>query len=263
MSEFMDVCERAARAGGAALKSWIGRFEVREKGPADLVTDADLASQEAVRSVVSAAFPDHNLLSEEEPYLPGGNSEYRWIVDPLDGTTNYVHQVPQYAVSIALEYRDEVICGTVYDPSSDECFSAERGCGAYLNGKRLKTSGIQHLSQALVAVSFAAKVRRDAPIIKDFVEVLMRAQAIRRTGSAAINLAYVAAGRFDAYWAKETKAWDVAAGILLVREAGGTVTAVDGSPFRMTHPRFVAAASAELHAELLPLVKQRVEPLEA
>ncbi len=259
MSEFLDVAQQAARAGGAALKSWIGRFEVHEKGPSDLVTDADLASQEAVRKVISAAFPSHNMLSEEEPYVPGGDSEYRWIVDPLDGTTNYVHQVPQYAVSIGLEYRDEVICGVIYDPSTDECFYAERGQGAFLNGKRLKTSGIRDISKALVAVSFAAKVERDHPIINDFVEVLLRAQAIRRTGSAALNLCYVAAGRFDAYWAKETKAWDVAAGILIVREAGGTVTAVDGSPFRLTNPRFISAATSELHAELLPLVKQKVE----
>src|SRR4051794_11092778 len=107
MSEFLTVCEQAAKAGGAALKSWIGRFAVREKGPADLVTDADLASQEAVRDVLTNAFPSHGLLSEEEPYRPGGDAAYRWIVDPLDGTTNYVHQVPQYAVSVALEYRDE------------------------------------------------------------------------------------------------------------------------------------------------------------
>jgi myo-inositol-1(or 4)-monophosphatase len=256
MSHYLKVCEQAARAGGAVLLDWVDRFAVREKGPADLVTEADLASQQAVKEILLGTFPEHGFLGEEGGD-PLAHRPYRWIVDPLDGTTNYVHQVPQYAVSVALEHEGELVVGTVFDPVSGECFTAEAGKGAFLNGKRLQVSNVENLAQALVVASFPAKVRRGAAEIDDFVEVLLEAQALRRTGSAALNLSYVAAGRFDAYWATETKIWDVAAGFLLIQEAGGVVTDLTGGPYVLDRPRFVAAATGPLHASLVEILARR------
>ncbi|HQU45320.1 MAG TPA: inositol monophosphatase family protein [Pirellulales bacterium] len=252
ITDFSKVCDEAARVGGDVLLSWAGRFGVREKGPSDLVTEADLASQQAIREVLLGAFPDHGFLAEENEQIASRCDDYRWIVDPLDGTMNYVHAVPNFAVSIALEQRGEVVVGTVYDPVSGECFSAARGRGAWLNGKRLRASGATDLAQALVAVSFSAKVRRDDREI----DVMLRAQGTRRMGSSAINLCYVAAGRFDGYWSTSTKIWDIAAGALLVAEAGGVITAFDGGPLAIDRPQFIAASTPELHRELLNLLQR-------
>lgn len=245
------VCEQAARRAGNVLLDWQGRFGVREKGPADLVTEADLASQQVIRERLLGEFPTHGFLGEEEDasIAPGGEG-LRWIVDPLDGTTNYVHGVPHFAVSIALEQRGTLLVGAVYDPSADECFSAVAGEGAYLNGKRLAVSRTAVLSQALVAHSFAAQVRRGDPEIADFIEVLTACQGTRRMGSSALNLCYLAAGRFDAYWATTTKAWDIAAGALLVREAGGVIRAYSGGELNLEEPQLIAAATEALHAQL-------------
>ena len=256
MPDFLAICQQAARAGGAALLEWAGRFTVREKAPSDLVTDADLASQEVVRQTVFGAFPDHDFLSEEEPVVPaarpagGSGPRYRWIVDPLDGTTNYVHGIPDFAVSLALECDGEVLVGTVFNPVHGECYTAAKGSGAFLNGRRLWTSGITQLRQAVVAASFPPRITADSPIIADFTRILLASQSVRRTGSAALNLCYVAAGRFDGFWARDTKVWDVAAGFLMIREAGGIMTGLDGSPFRLDRPQFVAAATEPLHGEL-------------
>ena len=255
-ADYAKTCEEAARAGGAVLLDWAGRFGVREKGPSDLVTEADLASQEVIRSHLLGAYPDHGFLGEElaECLLP--ECPFRWIVDPLDGTTNYVHQMPQYSVSVALEGHGKLLAGTVFDPVANECFTAAAGEGAFLNGRRLRVSGVKQLSQALVSASFPANVQRGAREINDFVEVLLKAQALRRMGSSALNLSYVAAGRFDAYWATETKTWDVAAGFLLVQEAGGVVSNLEGGPYDLARPRFVAAANSQLQHELLTMLRR-------
>lgn len=255
MPDYLKLCEQAARAGGQALASWVGRFEVHKKGPADLVTEADWASQEAIRKIVLAACPDHHFVAEENDTEPRFDAEFCWVVDPLDGTTNYVHQVPHYAVSVALAHQGKVIAGVVFDPRSDECFAAERGRGATLNGEPIRTSGTTQLSEALVAASFASSVGFPSEEVDQFVATLMRCQAVRRTGSAALNLCYVACGRFDAFWALSTKAWDVAAGNLLVEEAGGTVTQLDGQPPRLEQPHPVATATASLHEEFLGLLR--------
>jgi myo-inositol-1(or 4)-monophosphatase len=238
------------------LLDWIGRFEVREKGPSDLVTEADWAAQEAVRGVLMSAFPEHGFVSEESETPLNADADYCWIVDPLDGTTNYVHQVPHYAVSVALVHQGRPVVGVVHDPVHDELFSAASGQGAFLNGRAIRTSQVNNLAQALVAASFSAKVRADSPEIDQFVSVLLNCQAVRRTGSAALNLAYVAAGRFDAFWAMTTRAWDVAAGILLVTEAGGVVTRLDGGSFdlKVAHP--VASASQGLHDSFRSLLQE-------
>ena len=261
MSDFIEVCEKAARRSGAILTEMLGRVEVREKGRADLVTEADFASQEAIREAVLEAFPDHSFLGEEQgagfdrpgAYTAPAESEYRWIADPLDGTTNYVHQVPHFSVSLALEHRGKLLAGCVFDPILDECFLATSGGGAQLNGKAIQTSRVSSLSKSLAAVGFAPGCKGDSAELRMFLRGLERCQALRRTGSAALNLAYVAAGRFDASWSMSTKIWDVAAGVLLIREAGGLVTAPDGGRFCLDEGRFLVAANDELHALLVAM----------
>ncbi|MEZ6071430.1 MAG: inositol monophosphatase family protein [Pirellulales bacterium] len=184
------------------------------------------------------------------------DAEYVWIVDPLDGTTNYVHQNPQFAVSVALVKAGQVVVGAVYDPSADECFTAQRGAGAQLNGEPISVSTVVSLSEALVAVSFSARVDARSPQIPLFLEIVTRAQAIRRTGSAALNLAGVACGRFDAYWAIDNKPWDVAAGLLLVEEAGGATLSPEGEPVDVMAPRLAVAATPALQRELSGAVGQ-------
>jgi myo-inositol-1(or 4)-monophosphatase len=254
MTDYLKTCERAARAGGHVLLDWVGRFATREKGHADLVTEADVASQEEIRRIVLSIYPDHAFLSEEGGGTGPANAEYRWLVDPLDGTTNYVHQIPHYCVSVALERRGELICGAVYDPVSRECFTGEAGRGAYLNGRRLTVSSVEQIDQAVVAVSLPPQLKSDSRELKEMVRVALVSQAIRRTGSAALNLCYVAAGRFDAYWGGNTKAWDVAAGALMIREAGGVITDYSGGPLQIDIPRFIAAATPALHQKMLQLV---------
>jgi myo-inositol-1(or 4)-monophosphatase len=255
MHDYLTTCEQAARAGGDVLLDWMDRFAVREKGPADLVTEADLASQQVIREHVLAAFPSHGFLGEEGP--PEAEKPFRWIVDPLDGTTNYAHHLPQFCVSVALENEGRVLVGTIYDPVSKECFTAAAASGAYLNGRRISVSRVSELSAALAAVSFPARVPRGSPLVADFVEVLHRAQAVRRMGSSALNLAYLAAGRLDAYWATDTKVWDVAAGWLLVQEAGGVVSNLSGGACSLNRPSFVAAATPRLHQEMLSTLKMK------
>jgi myo-inositol-1(or 4)-monophosphatase len=246
LPDFLEVCEQAAREGGAVLQSWVGRFKAREKGPRDLVTEADLASQEAIRARLLVAFPDHDFVSEEGEQEGRLDGQYCWVVDPLDGTLNYVHQIPHYAVSIALLEHGKPIVGVIYDPVSDECFRTRRGEGAWLNGSRITTSGVAKLSEAVIAASFAARVQFPAREIDQFVAAVQQSQGVRRTGSAALNLCYVASGRFDAFWALSTKAWDVAAGVLLVEEAGGAVSSPTGSAFSLDEPHPVACASRPL-----------------
>jgi myo-inositol-1(or 4)-monophosphatase len=242
-----------------------------------LVTQADFASQEVVRKTVLAAFPDHSLLGEESEPVCGADcgagvspvgacgagvspayaagtaapqSEYRWIVDPLDGTTNYVHGVPHYCVSLALERAGRLLVGAVYDPNLDECFTAIDGRGAWLNGQPIHVSGVTALSESLAAVGFAPNAPLDVPDVQMFLAMLPHCQAIRRTGSTALNLCYLAAGRFDLYWSYSAHIWDVAAGVLLVREAGGSVTSPTGGEFVLEDAHYLAAATPELHARL-------------
>jgi myo-inositol-1(or 4)-monophosphatase len=256
MPDFLEVCRQAARAGGEVLLSWRDRFSTREKGPRDLVTDADLAAQQAIETILLGAFPDHDFLGEEGQ--PGRNSQrrspYRWIVDPLDGTANYVHKLQSFAVSIALENDGKIVLGVIYDPIAGDLFHAEAGRGAFLNGQPLTTSGCSSTDAAMVAVSFPPMVTRDSIEIRRFVEAIVECQSVRRLGSAALNLAYLAAGRLDAYWATSVKNWDIAAGILLVREAGGIVTHIGGGELDLEDPKFLASASRSLHEQILQLL---------
>jgi myo-inositol-1(or 4)-monophosphatase len=261
MNDLLTTCETAARAGAQELLAWRGRFEIREKAPADLVTDADVASQMAIRSVVATKYPDHLFLGEENTTKLDAieADEYVWLVDPLDGTTNYVHGYPCYAVSVAVARARELLAGVVYDPIKDECFAAELGRGARCNGAEIHVSKTDAVGDALLAVSLPARVKADSPDLADFVRVVQVCQAIRRSGSAALNLAYVACGRLDGFWATHIHPWDVAAGVLLVHEAGGVVTGRDGGEFDLWNPHFTAAAGAALHQDLLNVLNVSAE----
>jgi myo-inositol-1(or 4)-monophosphatase len=262
MKNLLKTCEAAARAGAQELLAWRGRFESREKAPADLVTDADIASQAAVRAVIATKYPSHLFLGEENTtkFETLESDEYVWLVDPLDGTTNYVHGYPCYAVSVAVARHRELLAGVIYDPLRDECFAAEHGRGASCNGAMIRTSEVDVVGEALFAVSLPPRVKRESPDLADFVQVVQVCQAVRRSGSAALNLAYVASGRLDGFWATHIHPWDVAAGVLLVREAGGVVTSRDGAVFDLWNPHFVAAAGPKLHLDLLNVLSPRQMP---
>jgi myo-inositol-1(or 4)-monophosphatase len=256
LDEWLRTCEAAARAGGKELLALRGQFSARLKGPADLVTDADVASQQAIRQVIAARFPEHDFIGEEQPASSERPEAHRltWIVDPLDGTTNYVHGYPHYSVSVALVRGNQILTGVVYDPVADLCFAAASGRGAYCNGVPMHTSTAATTRDALVAVSLPARVRRDAPDLLDFIEAALVCQAVRRSGSAALNFAFVANGALDAFWATRIHPWDVAAGVLLVQEAGGVVTSRNGGEFDLWNPHFVASANASLHAGVLRML---------
>lgn len=255
--QLMATAQRAALAGGAELVAWKDKFDAYSKGPADFVTDADLASQASVKKLIEQLHPEHLFIGEEsEEERPQPTDEqFCWVVDPLDGTTNYLHQFPFYGVSIAVVLAGRVVAGAIYDPVREEMFHAAEGAGAFLNGTPLKTSAAEHLSDALLAMSLPANAAADSPDLLDFIQLVEHCQAIRRTGSSALNLAYVASGRLDAFWAKQIHPWDVAAGALLVSEAGGTISSCAGHDFNVWDADIVSAGRPQLHAELLERVR--------
>ena len=249
------------------MRDMLGKVGVHEKGRADLVTDADFAAQKAIREIVLGVYPDHAFLGEESDWQPGadwqpgtersavtGSSGFRWIVDPLDGTTNFVHGVPLFASSVALAQGNDVICGTVYNPILEECFTAARGQGAFLNGAPIRTSAVTEFSEALASVSFPTTTLSDSPDLLAFLKLVPVTQAIRRTGSTAINLAYIAAGRFDLMTCYGSKAWDVAAGVILVQEAGGVISDPSGGPFDLDKGATLASATKILHDKAVRLI---------
>jgi myo-inositol-1(or 4)-monophosphatase len=258
MKDHLEVCEAAARAGARVLQEWLGRFGVSNKGPRDLVTEADIASQKEIRRIVLEAFPDHGFIGEETIHdetaaaeAPGGG--LRWFVDPLDGTTNYVHGFPAYCVSVALARGDEILAATIHDPVHDECFTARAGGGAFLNGRPIAAARKEDPVDALVAVSFPPHVGRDSQPVADFLAVLPHVHAVRRTGSTAINLAYVACGRLDAFWVRRIASWDVAAGLLIAAEAGAAIGPFAGGaegPVSLDAPSFITACTPALLARL-------------
>jgi myo-inositol-1(or 4)-monophosphatase len=257
---YLETCEKAVRAAGATIRGWIGKTSVQHKGPADFVTEADFAAQEVVKMAVLQAFPQHSVLGEEDQLASNtpSQTEYRWIVDPLDGTTNFVHGIPHYAVSLALEHRGQILVGAVFDPSLDECFTAALGQGAFLNGRPIRTSPATLISEVIAGTGFPANLQPHSPDLLVFNKALFRCQGVRRTGSAALNLCDVAAGRFGVLWGFSTKIWDIAAGVLLIQEAGGIVTSPEGRPVDLGTGRFLAAANRDLHQQLLDLVRETV-----
>ncbi len=253
-SEFLAASREAAFRAGQVLLEWRGKFQVREKAKHDYVTEADFAAQRTIRTYLSERFPDHGFLGEEQDQPRQRPSireiPWTWCVDPLDGTTNYVHDFPYYCVSIALLKSGVPIVATVFNPVTNECFHASQGGGAFLNDQAIACSPTQHLHQALLAASLPANVTPDAAEVRRFLTVMCASQSVRRMGAAALNLAHLAAGRLDGYWATTVQPWDVAAGALLVQEAGGIICSFDGGPLRLDRPAFVAAATRPLLDEL-------------
>ncbi len=251
----MQVAIVAARSAGTILQEMLETNSVREKAPKDLVTDADIAAQKCIESHVIAAFPKHQFLGEESSLsvvdrFALSKEDWLWVVDPLDGTVNYVHRMPNFAVSIALMNGAETVLGVVYDPMANELYAASLGHGATLNGRKLKCSGCRNLDKALVAASFPPQVQKDSVEVAQFVEILVRSQSIRRLGSAALNLCFVAQGRLDAYWAGVLKVWDIAAGALIATEAGATLSKQNGDSFDPWDGELLAAGSEMLSREL-------------
>jgi len=249
MREFMQAAEEAARIGGQVLRHWASKFTVREKSRANLVTEADDASQQAIHDFLSRRYPQHGFLGEEG-LEAGSQSAYRWVIDPLDGTTNYVHGFPYYAVSIGLEQEGELVAAAVYNPITEEMFLAAAGQGAWLNRQPLKCSTIERLPEAMLIGSLPVASDPNDIAIQRFVRMIGQAQTVQRTGSAALNLAYLAAGRIDGFWSTSLKPWDMAAGVLLVREAGGRITQLEGGPFRLMEPDLLASNGTALHEAL-------------
>jgi myo-inositol-1(or 4)-monophosphatase len=258
LDTYLETCEKAVRAAGATIRQWIGKTSVRHKGPADFVTEADFAAQEVVKSTVLRAFPHHSVLGEEDQIAGNAPSttDYRWIVDPLDGTTNFVHGIPHYAVSLALEHRGRILVGSIFDPSLNECFTAATGRGTLLNGVLVRTTRANRLSEVIAGTGFPANIQPESPDLLVFNKALFRCQGLRRTGSASLNMADVAVGRFGVLWGFSTKIWDIAAGVLLIQEAGGVVTSPEGQPVDLGSGRFLASANHELHRQLLDLVRE-------
>jgi myo-inositol-1(or 4)-monophosphatase len=261
LAAFLSTAVEAARRGAAELEGWRTRFTFKEKSRADLVTDADHASQKVVKDTLLTAFPDHLFLGEEECVgrsiegtRPPLDAPPVWVVDPLDGTANYVHDVPAYCVSIGLWAGGKPVVGVIHDPRMNEVFTAAAGLGAFLNGKPMRVSAVPRLGDGMISTGFPANHAAQFRNLEAWAKVIAHAQSLRRTGSTALNLAYVAAGRFDGYWAYDNYAWDVLAGAVLVTEAGGTLTTADGLPFDPFRPDLLATNS-RFHAELLAVLK--------
>ncbi|MEM1068552.1 MAG: inositol monophosphatase family protein [Planctomycetota bacterium] len=258
----LQVAVRAARAGAAELMSRRLDRRVREKGDKDLVTDADLASQQAIRTILLGAFDDYAFVGEEEGENAPPESVLRgdpdappcWVVDPLDGTVNYVHRLQSFAVSIGLFSQGKMRLGVIYDPVCDEMFTALDGGESRCNGELIKASGCEELRESLVACSFPAGVKGTDPEVARFARVLEQCRSLRRLGSCALNMCYVAAGRLDAYWATSVSAWDSAAGTVIARQAGAELTACDGSTLNDWQPKFCVSASQTLHKRMLTLL---------
>jgi myo-inositol-1(or 4)-monophosphatase len=261
-SPLIKVMTDAARKAGRSLTRDFGEVEnlqVSVKGPANFVSAADHRAEEILFQELSKVRPGYGFLMEERGAVPGKDKTHRWIVDPLDGTTNFLHGLPLFCISIGLERDGQPIAGVVYNPISDELYSAEKGKGAFLsdrrmNDRRLRVAVRKELGDALVSTGIPHRGRPGHPRFLEEMGTVMREVAgIRRTGSAALDLAFTAAGRFDAYWERGLGAWDVAAGIVLVREAGGIVTDLDGGT-DMIGKSNIVAANGTLHKALLPLI---------
>jgi myo-inositol-1(or 4)-monophosphatase len=246
----LDFAIQTAREAGRLLAERFGRkIEISNKSEIDLVTESDLASERLVIDRIKTYYPRHSILAEESGATDAA-SEWRWIIDPLDGTTNYAHGYPCFCVSIGLAHQGRLELGVVYDPIRDEMFAAERGQGASLNGRRIHVSETRSLSAALLCTGFPYDVRQRNEFARHFANFIMTAQGVRRDGAAALDLAYVAAGRFDGFWEEGLKPWDVAAGVLIIEEAGGRVTDYYDAPFDIYSPP-ILASNGLVHEEMM------------
>ena len=259
MKKYLKIAIAAARESGKIQQASLGRVkQIRFKGEINLVTEVDKRCERAIVRRIRESFPEHDLLTEESGILQKRKrkSAYRWIVDPLDGTTNYSHGYPLFCTSIALEVRGRSELGVIYDPNHDELFWAVHGRGAFLNGRRIHVSKIRRLRRALLATGFAYNVRNTSNNnLRHFRDFIMTSQAVRRDGVAAIDLCYVAAGRFDGFWELGLWPWDVAAGALILEEAGGKVTMMDGARFTL-YGKNIVANNGKIHRQMLEVLRR-------
>lgn len=255
-SALMNIMVSAARKAGRSLARDFGEVEqlqVSVKGPANFVSAADHKAEDIIYRELSKARPGYSFLMEERGKVDGADETHRWIVDPLDGTTNFLHGLPIFAISIGLEREGQLVAGVIYNPISDELFTAEKGKGAFLNDRRLRVAARKSLADALVTTGIPHLGRTGHPkFLRELEAVIKQVAGVRRTGSAALDLAWTAAGRFDAYWERGISPWDLAAGILLVREAGGLVTDLSGGD-QMFEKGQVLAANSTVQRALLPM----------
>ena len=257
MNRLLNFAIQTAREAGSLLVRYLGTAVVSNKGDIDLVTEADVAAEELIIERIRSHYPQHRILAEEsgEAVSVGtGQSEWKWIIDPLDGTTNYAHGYPCFCVSIAVELAGSIEIGVIYDPLRDELFAAERGYGATLNDRRIRVSEVEDLNRAMLCTGFPYNVRERPDFARDFANFTMNAQAVRRDGSAAIDLAYVACGRFDGFWEDGLNPWDMAAGVLLIEEAGGRVTNFRDEPLDI-YTKKVLTSNGLVHEAMLRLLK--------
>ncbi len=260
-SALLNVMIKAARKAGRGLKRDFGEIEnlqVSLKGPANFVSAADRRAEEILLEELLHARPGYGFLGEEGGRREGADKTHTFIVDPLDGTTNFLHGIPQFAVSIALEREGVIVAGLVYNPATDEMFTAERGKGAFLNDKRLRVAGRRRLDQAVIACALPHHGRGDlAEFRRELAAVQEKVAGLRRFGAAALDLAWVAAGRLDGYWERNLSPWDMAAGLVLVREAGGFISDIDGGEAMLSKGHIVAG-NETMHREVLRLLKSAV-----
>jgi myo-inositol-1(or 4)-monophosphatase len=257
-SALLNVMVQAARKAGRTLKRDFGEVEklqVSLKGPANFVTAADRRAEEILHQELTRARPGYGFLGEEGGRREGADKTHTWIVDPLDGTSNFLHGIPQFAVSVALERDGAIVAGVVYNPANDDLYTAERGKGAFLNDQRLRVAGRQRLLDAVIACGLPHHGKGDLALFrKEFAAVQDKVAGLRRFGAATLDLAWIAAGRLDAYWERDISPWDMAAGVLLVREAGGFVSDLDGGD-AMLSKGHVVAGNETMQRELLRLLK--------
>jgi myo-inositol-1(or 4)-monophosphatase len=259
--KYVAAAAEAVLAAGAIQKARYGdeTVQVHQKGAIDLVTEVDRAAEAAILALLRERFPDHDVVTEEQELARTG-SRFVWFVDPLDGTTNFAHGYPFFCASVALTVDGRPVAGAVFDPLKQELFTAERGAGAFLNGRRLRVSGRAELLSSLLCTGFPYDLHENLErYLALFTRFMGEARAIRRDGAAALDLAYVAAGRLDGFWEERLKPWDLMAGALLVEEAGGRVTRFDGGPLGLAADEIVAANPA-LHARMLEVVQRAAAP---
>lgn len=250
MQPTIDFMIDLSKEAGKILKDGYGKeHQVSYKGPINLVTEIDRKSEDLLVGRIRAAFPEHSIMTEESGFLEGLNDQ-RWFIDPLDGTSNYAKGLPLFCVSIAYAFQGQVRLSAVYDPIRDESYYAERGQGAWLNGERLHVTGTDRLLDAMLVTGFPYEMEKKENNLDNFVRVSHLVQSVRRLGSAVLDQVYVAAGRLDGYWEIGISPWDIAAGTLLIEEAGGLVTTVEGDPDYFKPPFDVIAANPALHAKL-------------
>jgi myo-inositol-1(or 4)-monophosphatase len=258
INDLTQTAIRAARLGGAILQDYAKKgFAIHSKGQAiNLVTEADLRSEEAIIQSIRSTFPEHQILSEEQGLQDIPQHPIKWIIDPLDGTINFAHGFPMYNVSIGVEYQGTCVIGVIYDPTRDELFLGQQGRGATLNGTPVLVSATPKLAKALLVTGFAYDIHTATDNnLKEFCAFTLRARGMRRTGTAAIDLCYIACGRFDGFWELQLNPWDTAAGKVIVEEAGGKITTYAGEPYSI-YGKTILATNTLIHSEMLGVLKE-------